>query len=336
MENKPTQMAGQDMTPGKKRSGVKDAIYIIIILILMGAGGYLGYQMGKLKKELADCGNHTKTLQFEKDELNEILKNTGIIAEADDQELKENLTAMLQEYDKLESNNVDLNDSIAAQKAKIQELLTEVETLEGQKKKDWGKIYKLKKETETLREIMKGYIHTIDSLNTLNINLQNTIVQKDQHIEEINQDLTNVKDQKTQLEETVAKGSILQTTNISALAIKVKNSGAQKETSYAGKVDQFKSCFTVIENKIAQPGTKTLYMRIVTPDAKDLAGSNPVYFNMGGKEGVACISRQINYQNQNTDVCIYYELEEEAIEGTYHVEIYCEGHQIGKTSFALK
>lgn len=77
-------------------------------------------------------------------------------------------------------------------------------------------------------------------------------------------------------------------------------------------------------------------MRIITPDAKDLAGEKPVYFNMGGKEGVACIARQINYQNQNTDVCIYYELEQPAIEGTYVVEIYCEGSMIGKTSFALK
>jgi uncharacterized coiled-coil DUF342 family protein len=329
MENKPVQ------TPAKK-SSAKDAIYIIIILLLCGVGGYLGYQMGQLKKDIAACGKETDQLQSDKDELNDILKSTGIIEEADNKELKENLTAMLQEYDQLESTNVEMNDSIAAQKAKIEQLLTEVETLEGQQKKDWGKIYKLKKETETLREIMKGYIHTIDSLNTANINLKNTIVEKDAHIDEINENLTNVKDHNSQLEETVAKGSILQTTSMSALAIKIKSSGAQKETSHANKADQFKACFTVIENKIAEPGTKTLYMRIITPDAKDLAGSTPFYFNMGGKEGVACIARQINYQNQNTDVCIYYELEEEAMEGTYYVEIYCEGHQIGKTSFALK
>ena len=33
------------------------------------------------------------------------------------------------------------------------------------------RFFLLKKEAETLRGIMKGYIHTIDSLNTLNINL---------------------------------------------------------------------------------------------------------------------------------------------------------------------
>lgn len=329
MENK------QAQTP-KKKSAVKDAIYIVIILLLLGAGGYLGYQMGQLKKEIKECGNVTDQLQKDKDELNDILKSTGIINDSDNQELKENLMSMLQEYDSLESDNVDLNDSIAAQKSKINDLLVQLEEAENQKKKDWGKIYKLTKEAETLREIMKGYIHTIDSLNTANIHLHNTIVEKDEHISQINQDLTNVKGEKDKLEQTVATGSILQTVNISALAIRIKNSGSQKETSKASKADQFKACFTVMENKIAQSGTKTLYMRIITPDAKELSGSNPFYFNMGGKEGVACIARQINYQNQNTDVCIYYELEEEAIEGTYSVEIYCEGHQIGTTSFALK
>lgn len=329
MENKP------EITPAKK-SSKKDAIYIIIILLLLSGGGYLGYRMGQLKKDLAACGDANDVLNTEKDELNQILKNTGIIAESDNKELKENLMAMLQEYDNLESTNVEMNDSIAAQKAKIQELLLEVENMQNQSKKDWGKIYKLKKETETLREIMKGYIHTIDSLNTLNIGLKNTIVEKDQEIDKINKDLTNVQDKNSALEETVAKGSILQTVNMSGLAIKVKNSGSQKETNYANKSDQFKACFTVLENKIAKAGTKTLYMRIITPDAKELAGDSPVLFDMGGKEGTACISRQINYQNTNTDVCIYYELDAPAMEGTYNIEIYCEGHQIGKTSFALK
>ena len=77
-------------------------------------------------------------------------------------------------------------------------------------------------------------------------------------------------------------------------------------------------------------------MRIIEPSSSELVGESPVLFNMAGKDGNACISRQINYQNQNTDVCIYYELEKEITEGTYLVEIYCEGNKIGSSSFALK
>jgi ElaB/YqjD/DUF883 family membrane-anchored ribosome-binding protein len=319
-----------------KQSKAKDGIYIVIILLLIGGLAYVGYQMGQTKQELATCSDTSAALSQDKDELNEILKNTGIIADADNQQVKENLTAMLQEYNNIESSNVEMQDSIAAQKQKITDLLAEVETLNNAKKKDWGKIYKLKKESETLREIMKGYIHTIDSLNTLNIGLKNTIVKKDEEIDGINKNLTSVKDKNKELQNTVAAGSILQTTGLTAYAIKVKNSGSQVETSRSNRADQLKACFTVIENKIATAEAKTLYMRIIEPSSSELVGEKPVVFNMGGKDGNACISRQINYQNQNTDVCIYYELEKEITEGTYIVEIYCEGNKIGSTSFALK
>ncbi len=319
-----------------KQSKAKDGIYIVIILLLIGGVAYLGYQMGETKKMLETCNDTSASLSQDKDELNEILKNTGIIADADNNEVKENLTAMLQEYNNIESSNVEMQDSIAAQKQKITDLLAEVENLNNAKKKDWGKIYKLKKETETLREIMKGYIHTIDSLNTLNIDLKNTIVKKDEQIDGISKDLSSVKDKNKELQNTVAAGSVLQTTGMSAYAIKVKNNGGQTETSRSNRADQIKACFTVIENKIAKAEAKTLYMRIIDPSASELVGEEPIVFNMGGKDGKACISRQINYQNQNTDVCIYYELEKEITGGTYIVEIYCEGNKIGSTSFALK
>ena len=319
-----------------KKSNVKDAVYVIIIFLLIGGLAYFGYQMGQTKKLLTECGHVTDALNKDKDDLNEILKNTGIIADSDNKELKENLLGMLQQYDNLESSNVVLNDSIASQKTKINDLLVQLEEAENAKKKDWGKIYKLKKETETLREIMKGYIHTIDSLNTLNINLKNTIVKKDEEIVGINKNLANVQDKNKQLESTVATGSILQSTGLTAYAIKVKNSGTQTETNRANRTDQIKACFTVIENKIAKAENKTLYMRIIDPSGAELVGEKPVFFNMAGKDGQACIARQINYQNQNTDVCIYYELEKEISEGNYIVEIYCEGNKIGSTSFALK
>ena len=161
-----------------KKSNVKDAIYILIILLLIGGVAFFGYQKGQTEKLLKECGTLSEGLSKDKDELNEILKNTGLIADAENNQVKENLMAMLQEYDKIESSNEDMQDSIANQKQKISDLLLELDNLNAQKKKDYGKIYKLQKESETLREIMKGYIHTIDSLNTLNIGLKNTIVKR--------------------------------------------------------------------------------------------------------------------------------------------------------------
>jgi hypothetical protein len=328
------------MTEKQDKATKKDAIYITIILLILAGAGYFGYQTGNLKKQLKSCGDETIALATEKDELNSIIQNSGIVDNADGEAVKNNLIQLLGEYDNLENNNVELNDSITNQKAKINGLLLKIDSINNlsaaDKKKAYGTIYKLKKESETLREIMKGYINTIDSLNTLSIGLRNTIVKKDEQITAINDDLTSVKGEKSDLERTVKLGSVLQTTGFKAEAIKVRNSGAETETNRAGRAEQFKACFVVLENKIAKAENKTFYLRILEPSSDELAGDNPVYFKMGDKDGTACRSREINYQNANVDVCIYYELEKEVTEGTYIVELYCEGHKVGYTSFALK
>ena len=313
------------------------AVYIIIILLLLLVGGWLGLEIRDGRKQNAACAESVANLQTEKDYLNDILKKSGIIEESDDETLKDNLTAILMEYDSLTFDNDEMLDSINKQKAHIQSLLDEVETLQNQKKRDWGKIYKLKKETETLREIMKGYIHTIDSLNTENTGLKNTIKDKDNQITDIKTDRDNIKNKNDLLNQTVALGSVLQTSGITANAIRIKSSGKQVETTRASRTAMIKSCFTVLENRIATAENKEIYMRIISPAGTELTNSEVVHFAMeGGREGIASVKRKVNYQNKNMDLCIYYEVETALEAGTYIVEIYAEGHQIGKSSFALK
>ena len=313
------------------------AVYIIIILLLLLVGGWLGLEIRDGRKQNAAFAQSVANLQTEKDYLNDILKKSGIIDESDDETLKDNLTAILMEYDSLTFDNDQMLDSINQQKAHIQGLLDEVETLQNQKKRDWGKIYKLKKETETLREIMKGYIHTIDSLNTENTGLKNTIKDKDNQITDIKTDRDNIKNKNDLLNQTVALGSVLQTSGITANAIRIKSSGKQVETTRASRTSMIKSCFTVLENKIATPENKEIYMRIISPAGTELTNSEVVRFSMeGGREGIASVKRKVNYQNKNMDLCIYYEVETALEVGTYIVEIYAEGYQIGKSSFALK
>lgn len=323
--------------PEEKKSR-RDAIYIIIILLLLMGGGYLGWQLGNAKKQNAICSENVQTLEGEKDYLNNLLKSTGIIDDADNADLEGNLTKMLAEYDSLEVSNDEMQDSINAQKQKISDLLTEVEQMKNQKKKDWGKIYKLKKETETLREIMKGYIHTIDSLNTLNIELKHTINEKDNQITKVTKENEQLENKYNESQETIKLGKVLQASNITAVAIKVKSSGKQTETTRASRATMIKSCFTILENKIADAGNKTIQMRIISPAGKELTNSAPVQFEQAnGTTGIASVQRQVNYQNQNVDLCVYFDLEEQVIpEGTYIVEIYSEGYLIGKTTFALK
>jgi len=325
-------MEKTDKTDSKKAG----AVYIIIILLLLLVGGWLGLEISDGKKQNAACSQSVANLQVEKDELNDILKKSGIIGNFDKDSLENNLISILNEYDSLEFDNEEMLDSVNRQKAHIQGLLDEVESLKSQNKKDWGKIYKLKKETETLREIMKGYIHTIDALNTENSGLKNTIKDKDLQITDIKSDRDNIKDKNDLLNQTVALGSVLQASGITANAIRIKSSGKQIETTRASRATMIKSCFTILENKIATSENKEIYMRIISPAGTELTNSEVVHFVMdAGREGIASVKRKVNYQNKNMDLCIYYEVETALEVGAYIVEIYAEGHKIGKTSFAL-
>lgn len=320
-----------------KQGKRKNLFYMLIIFLLLSLIGYLAIQINSINKLNHDFTQKNNRLNEERTELNQILESSGVISETDNNNLKLDLQNMLSTYDSLKYDNETIKDSVEKQKLLINDLLLQAEKLQKQKKKDWGSIYKLKKETETLRSIMKGYIHTIDSLNTLNINLQNTLTIKNSELNKVQSENLNIKTHNQELQETVAIGSILQTSNFLAQAIRVKSNGKQTETTRAGRTNMLKGCFTLIENKISASGNKYIYLRIISPDGSVLSLPSAEYIKtINDTQLEISAKREINYQNENTDVCIYYESDLALVTGNYLVEIYADLHKIGTTSFALK
>jgi len=319
------------------QSNKNKLIYLVLILLLVGGIAYLAIQISKANKLNHDAMQNISLLKAEKDELNNILSSSGVINEADGKALKQNLQNLLQTYDSLQYDNEKIQDSVNNQKHKINQLLAEADKLQSQKNKDWARIYKLKKETETLRTIMKGYIHTIDSLNTANIILQNSLSKKDRELTKVNSENNDIKDKNKELQETVQLGSKLHTANISAVAIRIKGSGKQSETTRASRTNMIKVCFTIIENKIAENGNKFIYIRIISQDRKVLTLDKNSFITDNNESKIEISAkREINYQNKNTDVCIYHEVLEELAKGEYQVEVYADKHKIGTSSFALR
>ena len=315
----------------------KNLFYILVIFSLLIIAGYLAIQINSANKKNHDYGQTINLLNAEKSELNSILESSGIINAEDNKNLRTNLQSLLLTYDTLQFDNQKIKDSIDNQKLVINNLLLEADILQKQKKKDWSRIYKLKKETETLRSIMKDYIHTIDSLNTQNIELTNSLNKTNKTLTKVQSENQNIKDENQELQQTVALGSILQTTNFIAQAIRVKDNGKQTETSRAGRTNMLKGCFTILENKISTAGNKFIYLRVIDPNGKVLSQNKKEMLLMENLEEVEISAkREINYQNQNTDVCIYYEVENAIVVGKYQVEIYADNNKIGITSFALK
>ena len=317
----------------KKKSKLPLIFNILLVIIV----SYLAYEVSVLSQKNHTFKQEISEMIKENEEMNQIIINQDLVSEADGENLKENLKLLLFSYDSLEQNNSVAIDSINTQREKINNLMQEVDKLDKKSKRDWRKIYKLKKEAETLRNIMKGYIHTIDSLNTLNINLSNDLTEKTQKLSNVSKQNKKIIKQNEALQKQVAIGAVLQINNVLSSGIRIRSSGAQSETTRASKTNMIKTCFSIIENKLAQAGDKEIYIRILDSEGTLLNAPTPLTIINQQKEELKMSSkRTINYQNQNTDLCIFYEIENSIPAGNYSVEVYAEGFLIGETSIALR
>lgn len=251
-------------------------------------------------------------------------------------QLENDLQDMLIQYDTVTVENEQLTAEISAQRDQIKEMLKEID----KHKDDAYIISKLKKEAATLREIMKGYLVTIDSLNTLN---QDLIRDNENLFEELTETKIKAKqleDTKENLENLVATGSILQTNNMQAVGLRVRNNGTQKEVNRAKRTEIIRTCAKIAENRIAEKGRKTIYIRIISPDAVVLQPerSEDMRFEFDGVSGKYSAKRTFDYANEATDICVFFNVTEgdELPGGTYIVEMYEGGHLIGKTEVNLK
>lgn len=256
-----------------------------------------------------------------------------VIVERDN--VKASLEELKKEYEDLKTDNADLQKEIDDKKAYIEQLLQEAE----KHKNDAAIIAKLKKETQTLREIMKGYVRTIDSLNTLNQQLVEEKTKVEKKLGEKETVISEMSKKQEELKSTIEKGSILSCSNIKAIAVQVKKGGKKEsETTRAKRANKIKVSFTLGENKIAKAGPRDICVRIMTPDGKEMAKEySDLYrftFNKTSS-GYFAGTETIQYANTQMDIVIYCEGNEPLVPGTYIIDIVCDGFVIGNTSLKL-
>ena len=275
-------------------------------------------------------------LVFTKSQNVEVKEQTISGLEVEELQLRNDLQDMLIQYDTVTVENGQLSAEITAQQEQIKEMLKEIE----KHKDDAYIISKLKKEAATLRDIMKGYLVTIDSLNTMN---QDLIRDNDYLAGELIEAKTKTKQlesTKENLENIVATGSILQTFDMTSVGLRMRNNGTQKETNRANKTEIIRTCARIGENRIATAGRKTIYLRIISQDGVVMQpdASEDQSFEFDGVSGKYSVKRSFDYSNEATDVCVFYNVPEgaETLEGNYIVEMYEGGALIGKADFDLK
>jgi hypothetical protein len=238
--------------------------------------------------------------------------------------LANELRKMAYAYDTLKTNNDTLNAGLERQKEKIVKLLEKNAS-------NAQLIRKYKAEIKTMREIMKSYIVQIDSLNTRNKLLvaENTEIR--QEMKEVKSTNTALSKVKEELSSKVEVASVIQAKDILAEPLNRK----RKETNRVSLLDKLRICFTLRENPIAKAGEKTVYLRVIRPDSLVIATSPDNLFEYRKNRIIFSASREVEYMNQDIDMCIFLDNTGDFIVGTYSAELYLEGSLIGRTTFML-
>jgi hypothetical protein len=227
-------------------------------------------------------------------------------------------------FDTLKTNNDTLNANLARDKEKIVQILAINES-------NVRLIRQYKKEIKTMREIMKSYIVQIDSLNTRNKMLVAENSEIRQEIKDVRSTNTELSKAKNELTSKVEVASVIQAKDITAVPLNKK----RKETNRVGLLDKLRICFTLRENPIAKAGQKMVYLRVIRPDSLVIATSPDNLFEYKKNKIIYSANREVDYMNQDIDMCIFLDNTGDFIIGTYSAELYLEGTVIGRTNFIL-
>lgn len=278
-------------------------LIIILAVILVALSALYFNNVNKLRKENA-------AMEIEGDTLQSRLKD------------------IMFDFDNLKTENDTINKSLSIERQRADSLM---DRLKKERNWNYAKVKKYEKELGTLRTIMRGYVRQIDSLNQINTKLsrENIAYRKELTTQKLRAE--TAEEQAQELSSKIRKGSIVKARDISLKAL----NSSDREVTRAKRATRLRVDFILSANELATPGERTVFVRIIGPDGYVLASSQRAMFDYEGEKLTFSASRDIDYQNQDLSVSVYYN-GEGIVNGKYKVIIYMDGYLIGSTEVILR
>lgn len=298
------------MEQNTKPSAIKIKILIAIIVGLIAGMGVAAYLILKKNTQLEEL-----------QQVNEISK----------QKLDDEYASIDTQYEgfKLTIKNDSLLQQLNNEQVKVQRLREELRTV---KATDRAEIARLNNELTSLRKILKSYIVQIDSLNRANEKLVQQNKEITNKYQETTKTLNKVSQERASLTEKVTRAAKLDATGINVAATNSKGKPQKKIKS----VEQLAVSFTVTKNITAEPGERTIYVRIMKPDDDVLVKNRANTFAFENRQIQYSMKRVIEYGGEEVSVTLYWKVEEYLMPGTYRVDLFADGNLIGSRSFSLE
>ncbi len=256
------------------------------------------------------------------------LKEANLILNDEKIALSEELTLAVEDLGNMTTENEEINKSLEIQKHKADSLLT---ALGKERSFSRAKIRQYEKELGTLRTIMKKYVYQIDSLNTANKTLSAENIKYRTELRQTQLRADASEEQNQELTQKLRKGSQIAARDIDLIVSRKPNGSMTRAT----RAKSMKIDFVLSSNSIALPGERAVYARVITPEGYPLAESSSALFDYEGEKLTFTAARDIDYQNDDLAVSLYYDCEGLKA-GKYIVEIYMDSLLVGSANISLK
>lgn len=286
------------------------ALLIVIGLILLGVIVWGGLRIADQRKQIEQIQE---------------------LSALDKQLLEEDYNELVLQYEgyKFSVSNDSLAQQLSSEQAKVQRLIEELKTV---KEDDAREITRLKRELRTLRDVLKSYVEQIDSLNRANQALRTENKEVKEQVLAVTSQRERLQAEKERLSGQVQLAAKL---SVSALRVRGLNSRG-RETKRVQNMKQLEFVFQIDRNVTAEPGLKTVYLRISKPDGSLLQQPGVSgHFPFEGGSVPFSVSREVEYGGEPVAMTVYWDIQEFLIEGSYLVEFFADGYLIGRATFAL-
>lgn len=306
-------MNDEQRTTSAKPARNRNLLFGVLLLLLLASNIYLYLRIEQKEKQA-----EVYEKQIDEDSIR--------LAELD-----QRYQEALQSLESYKGQNQQLDSLIALKEQELSQLREQYATLGLQKRLSEEEARKaiermksvvadLQEKIRRLEEEKKVLTERSDSLNRT-VSAQTTTITQ---LKKTNQELAT-------------KAGLLYATSVRASGIKVKGKGKEVETDNAKKSDRIRVCFSLPAVGTVNPGEKTFFIRIISPEGVTLSsGSNVLTKAETGSQIQYSTTVSVDYNQEATSTCAYWEQAAPFLAGTYTSEIYQNGYLVGKADFTLK
>jgi hypothetical protein len=298
----------------------------VLVIALLGTWSYIIWDKSRTRETIQKKDLVISNTSSQRDQLQKELEDATML------------------YDRIKTSSADMAHSkdstiskrdreITEKRNKIQQLLSKVGATQEELEQAKGLI-------ASLNGDIVGYKTQVETLQGEKLVLtkeKNFVIQERDKVQKNYDSATAVIKQK---EEIIDIAATLHASNFSILGINERDNGKEKETTVAKRVDKLRISFDIDENRVAQSGSKNIFVCITGPNGKPLAveafGSGK-FSTREGEEKYFTQKIDVNYtQGQRQTLSIDWKQNSDFETGDYKIEVYNNGFKIGEGIRSLK